>query len=103
MNRKIFIAGLQFGELTPTTYIANGLWNCTCSCGNTTTANTTALRYGQRKSCGHCHPTPQHKAHKDRRCAHCGQVIGPDEQYCREWDGRIFHRDCECIYMMAQI
>lgn len=50
------IAGEKHGRLLVVdragTYKSRILWNCKCDCGGTTTATTTALRAGVKRSCG---------------------------------------------------
>lgn len=51
------LSGMQFGELVAEKLVSgrsNGkrMWLCRCSCGNTKIANTSALMYGNVKSCG---------------------------------------------------
>lgn len=106
MNHRIIIQGIRFGNLTPTDYLGNGLWRCRCECGGWTTANTSALRFGKRKSCGQCNPTREGRDHSrlpitHPHCAYCGGMIDPDAPHCREWDGRCFHIHCEELFMMV--
>lgn len=56
MNSKFKFEGMVFGRLTvierdPITF----LWNCVCSCGNSTTASTDYLKAGKKRSCGCLH------------------------------------------------
>lgn len=50
---KVDLAGEVIEELTVNSYIGNGQWRCTCSCGKETVATTTSLIRGYKKSCGH--------------------------------------------------
>lgn len=52
------LTGQVFSELTVLGYagkdkIGNHCWKCKCSCGEVCTASTTALRTGNKQSCGH--------------------------------------------------
>jgi len=49
------LIGTIFNELTVISQAASWrgkIWNCLCSCGNTTTASTRQLQIGGKKSCG---------------------------------------------------
>ena len=57
MTALIYIRGQKFGRLTVikrsgTATNGNALWLCQCSCGNTTSVDSYALRHGRAKSCG---------------------------------------------------
>lgn len=58
---KINLKGQKFGRLTVTEKIGTRkkpcgktimIWRCQCDCGNITEANTSALRSGEKRSCG---------------------------------------------------
>lgn len=51
-NRIPKIAGKKFNRLTVNKYIGNGLWECTCDCGNTVNVFAYNLRNSSTKSCG---------------------------------------------------
>ena len=51
------IAGKKFGELTAVKFVKvnkykQAVWECLCSCGNTTFVESKSLSYGVHKSCG---------------------------------------------------
>lgn len=57
MGKLVDISGLKFGELlvirkSEIKKPSGALWECICSCGNTSTVNTIKLRTGLAKSCG---------------------------------------------------
>lgn len=52
-DRIIDISGKQFGDLTPIKYIANGVWECRCICGNIVKKQISHLMDGRARSCGH--------------------------------------------------
>lgn len=51
MSTIIDITGQVFGRLTAIKF-NNGKWECSCSCGNSTTATGGNLRAGNKRSCG---------------------------------------------------
>lgn len=52
MNGRKDMTGQQIGEWTIGEYLGDGLYRCTCSCGNIKNLKGTYLRTGQSKSCG---------------------------------------------------
>lgn len=80
------IKGAQFGELKALRYIGSGLWECECSCGNTTTASGYELRYGIKRSCNN---------YIHRVIDISGKVFG--ELRVIEYRGKnIWHCRCSC-------
>jgi hypothetical protein len=59
MNQVIDLVGQHFGELKVLRRAGSSktcgfaVWECECSCGNTTTVTSANLRQGITKSCGH--------------------------------------------------
>jgi DNA-binding CsgD family transcriptional regulator len=54
MGARVDITGQRFGRLTALRFLPNSrsAWVCRCDCGNTHTANISALKTGKVKSCG---------------------------------------------------
>lgn len=57
MSSSIELTGKRFNKLTVLRRLGKdkynyALWECKCDCGNITTANTTDLKTGRKKSCG---------------------------------------------------
>lgn len=46
------LEGQRFGKLIVNKYLGHNLWECTCDCGNKTTAFTSNLLIGNKVSCG---------------------------------------------------
>ena len=52
-SRFIDITGQTFGEWKVINYAGDRRWNCICSCGKIKAVESTRLRSGASKSCGH--------------------------------------------------
>ena len=52
MGKTYDLTGQKIGRLTVIKRATPSTWECFCSCGNTTIAETAVLRNGKKKSCG---------------------------------------------------
>lgn len=65
--KRVDIVGEKFGQLTAIKFSGRlnknrcAIWECTCSCGNTTLAHVADLRRGHKTSCGCAHAAAMRK------------------------------------------
>lgn len=81
----INIQGQKFGSLTVIERLPYdrerraSQWKCLCDCGNYTTATGSALRHGDKKSCGCANRKLEPGL---RQCAYCGKPMSRNKRFC---------------------
>lgn len=92
-KKNIDLIGQSFNKLKVISFNGrnkrkNLIWNCICECGNTTTAITSELKSGEKKSCG-CLLSPSYSQALNRIKEKITQnsIVNPNG--CIEWQGKL--------------
>lgn len=89
---KIDITNQTFGKLTAIEYIGDSKWKCLCSCGNYAVATSSALKRGERKSCGCLKKKYDHIGERFGRLL----VVGEAEEKVVHGQQRSWICRCDC-------